>query len=201
MVRQSFMTEKPDVPVPKFTELGFDADASFWVFGYGSLIWDPGFAYHDRQPAILTGYRRSFCVKSMHYRGTEEFPGLVLGLDEGESCQGCAFEISECRQTILAYLWHREMSLSPYRPLVTPVTLADGRVVQTLTFCVDRTNPLYRPFDSCQAVAEIIAQAHGKRGSCRAYLENTLSHLAEMGMDDPDMTELLAHVQAYPGNR
>ena len=192
--RHSFMAEKPDVPVPDFSDLGFDPTEPFWVFGYGSLIWDPGFEYAQKQEAYLKGYARSFCVKSTHYRGTAASPGLVLGLDVGEDCSGCAFEVAECSQTVLTYLWHREMSLSPYRHILVPVTLADGRKVTCLTFCVETSHSLYRPFDCYTRVAEIIATTSGKRGPCRDYLQNTVTHLAELGISDPHLEKLWQHV-------
>src|SRR3546814_813588 len=92
-------------------------DRDVWVFGYGSLMWNPGFAFLERQPALLRGYHRAFCIYSEHYRGTRERPGLVLGLDRGGSCRGIAFRVAQAAaRAVLGYLWDREMVPSVYAP-------------------------------------------------------------------------------------
>src|SRR5690606_27267148 len=112
---------KPPVPRSLLPPPG----APFWVFGYGSLMWDPGFAYEERGDAILHGWHRRFCIVSHHYRGTPERPGLVLGLDRGGSCRGVAFRVDEARRAeVVAYLWAREMRNGVYRPHRAPLRLA-----------------------------------------------------------------------------
>src|SRR5690349_2563312 len=84
-------------------------DSDLWVFGYGSLIWKPGFEFVEQRPARLIGEHRSLCIYSMVHRGTPEKPGLVLGLDRGGACQGVAFRVArKQRDATVAYLRERE---------------------------------------------------------------------------------------------
>ena len=115
-----------------------DGDAETWVFGYGSLMWRPGFDYLDRQPARLYGYHRSFCIYSEYYRGTKERRGLVLGLDRGGCCRGIAFRLPPPQaHDILDYLWDREMVTSVYAPKVIDIRLG-GRRLPIRTFVASR---------------------------------------------------------------
>lgn len=100
------------------------APAETWVFGYGSLMWNPGFAFMEARRARLTGYHRAFCIYSVHYRGTERQPGLVLGLDRGGVCDGIAFRVTpEMGAQVLAYLRRRELIYGVYREVLVPVDL------------------------------------------------------------------------------
>ena len=116
----------------------------FWVFGYGSLIWRPGFAHVETSRARLHGFRRSLCVYSWVHRGTEQRPGLVLGLDRGGSCIGLAFRVpGELRDEVVAYLRERELVTNVYLERMLPVRLASGQSVAALCYVVDRRHAQY----------------------------------------------------------
>lgn len=164
-----------------------------WVFGYGSLIWDPGFEVAEGQVARLDDWHRSFCMWSVHYRGTAEAPGLVLALDArtGATCQGLALRAPPGQEAaVLAYLRRRELISDAYLEEQVEIALADGRVVPAVTYVINRANPQYCWGLSLQEQARIIATARGARGTNRDYLTATHSHLMEMGLTDPDMAWL-----------
>ena len=122
------------------------SDDPLWVFGYGSLLWNPGFRYEQRLRASLPGYARSFCMWSIHHRGTETDPGLVLALDphDGAACEGLAFRVADAdRDTVLAYLRERELISSAYLEKFLEIRLADGRHVEAVTYVVDPDHVQY----------------------------------------------------------
>lgn len=176
-----------------------------WVFAYGSLMWNPGFEPVETCPATLTGYRRRFAFWTMISRGTPEHPGLGLGLDPepAAACTGLAYRLREDHEGFTAdtrALWAREMHGSIYLPTWVTVSLPDGAAA-ALTFVLDRDHPQYAP-DLTQAErAEIIAGAAGKFGTCRDYLASTVAHLAELGIREPDLDDLLARVDAIRAQR
>jgi cation transport protein ChaC len=168
-----------------------------WVFGYGSLLWDPGFAPVERQPARLDGWHRSFCMLSIHHRGTEAEPGLVLALDaaEGAVCRGAALRVAAGEEAIvLAMLRARELISSAYVERVLPVALADGRAVEAMTYVIDPGHRQYCRFD-LEEQARMIARAQGGRGPNRDYLYATAAHLADEGMGDGDLDWLVGRVR------
>ena len=168
----------------------------YWIFGYGSLMWDPGFDYIERRPALLRGYHRAFCITSHHYRGTPECPGLVLGLDRGGSCRGMAYRVApENVDVVKAYLHEREMLHYVYLPRVVPVYLPDRRV-RAHTYVADRANERYAGRLSPEETARFIARGVGNGGSNSDYLENTVCHLDELGITDGPMHALLDLVRA-----
>ena len=157
----------------------------FWVFGYGSLMWNPGFPYEARVAARVTGYRRALCIRSWVHRGTEQRPGLVLGLDRGGACRGLAFRVApENREAVLSYLREREMVNMVYVERRVKASLADGRKVPALTYVADRSHRQYTtplaPFEA----ARMIHDAAGKSGPNPVYVFNTAAHLREMGIRD-----------------
>lgn len=179
---------------------GADPDGAFWVFGYGSLMWDPGFPHLESRTALLRGYHRAFCVYSLRYRGTPEAPGLVLGLDRGGSCRGIAYRVAAAdREDVLAYLWEREMFTRTYHPRHLAVQIGDGAAgaVRALTFVVDRAHRQYAGKLPTDEVARLIAAGEGTRGRCRDYLLNTVRHLRELGLSSPPLTQL-ASILAEP---
>ncbi|MDE0590304.1 gamma-glutamylcyclotransferase [Halocynthiibacter sp. C4] len=168
-------------------------DTPLWVFGYGSLIWRPGFEFRSKQIARLSGYRRSFCMRSIHYRGTAEQPGLVLALDreEGVHCDGIGFEIApEQADQTLEYLRERELISYAYNEATLPLDLKDGRQVMAVTFVMNPEHDQYCGRLSLEEQAEIIARAEGTFGPNVDYLENTTSHLRELGIEDPELIRL-----------
>ena len=172
--------------------------SSVWVFGYGSLIWAPGFAYESRQIARLEGYQRSFCMRSIHHRGTMERPGLVLALDRAQGgCEGVAFEIPQrIAEESLEYLRARELISAAYMETRVKLQLRDGRQVEAVTYVIDRAHDQYCAGLSLEDQAQIIARAVGGRGPNDAYLFNTAEHLTKLGLRDPDLDWLAARVRA-----
>ena len=172
-----------------------------WVFGYGSLLWEPGFAYESQHLARLEGYQRSFCMRSIHHRGTVAEPGLVLALDEGAGgCDGVAFAVpARIAEETLEYLRARELVSAAYLEVVRPVTLRTGRVVDAVTYVIDRAHGQYCGGLPLEEQAQIIARAVGGRGRNCAYLHNTAAHLEALGIADPDLRWLSDRVRAIRG--
>lgn len=171
---------------------------TMWVFGYGSLIWNPGFETEERVIARLSGYARSFCMRSIHYRGTPESPGLVLALDkvEGHVCEGVAFRVSDGNaDAVLEYLRERELVSSAYLEKRLEVHLADGRVEEAVSYVVDPHHDQYCGGLELEEQAKIIATARGGNGPNHEYLTNTQSHLTELGISDPEMDWLAQRVR------
>lgn len=178
------------------------SDTPLWVFGYGSLMWRPGFKYKDRQIARLSGYQRSFCMWSIHYRGTVENPGLVLALDQEEnaSCLGLGFEVApQHASETLDYLRDRELISSAYLEAELPMELSDGRHVTAVTYVINRENDQYCGGIDLHEQAQVIARSHGAMGANVEYLQNTAQHLREMGIEDADMEWLVARVGEIDG--
>ncbi|MFV0332694.1 MAG: gamma-glutamylcyclotransferase [Tropicimonas sp.] len=176
-----------------------DTDRPLWVFGYGSLIWHPGFPVEEQAVARLTGYHRAFCMSSIHHRGTEAEPGLVLALDrsEGAICDGLAFRVMPGHEAeTLAGLRERELISAAYIEELLPLNLRDGREVTALAYVIERNHPQYCGNLPLEEQARIIARARGGRGPNRDYLFNTADHLAELGLSDGDLDWLAARVRA-----
>jgi cation transport protein ChaC len=170
-----------------------------WVFGYGSLMWNPGFAVAEQAIARLPGFHRSFCMRSIHHRGTVARPGLVLALDAmpGASCDGVAFRVAPGQEDqTLAYLRERELVSAAYLERVLPVDLADGRQVAAVVFVIDADHAQYCGGLPLEEQARIIAAAHGGRGPNDEYLHNTADHLAALGIADDDLLWLADRVRA-----
>lgn len=168
-----------------------------WVFGYGSLMWRPGFAFVERHSATLHGRRRAFCIYSVHHRGTYERPGLVLGLAPGGAVRGAAYRVAESDwPEVYAYLREREQPTETYVESRAAVRLADGRRVETLVFFSDTAHPQWAGALSLQRQAELIAGARGLSGPNVDYLRDLVMHLREEGVRDRAMEELLAMVEA-----
>ncbi len=168
-----------------------------WVFGYGSLLWNPGFEVAEQAVARLDGWHRSFCMRSIHHRGTVEAPGLVLALDAevGAHCQGLALKVAEGHETrTLEYLRERELVSSAYLEETLPLTLRDGRNVEAVTYVIDPDHVQYCHL-SLDEQARIISTAVGGRGPNTEYLHNTASHLFELGIEDADLKWLSQEVR------
>ena len=168
----------------------------FWVFGYGSLMWRPGFTPLESVPALLRGWHRAFCIYSHHYRGTVAAPGLVLGLDRGGSCRGRALKIAPDQAELVAdYLHEREMITGVYVPRWVRVTTPRG-TLRAATFTADRQHEQYSGKLAVDRIVELIGRARGESGTNRAYLENTVRHLDDLGIADCPMHHLLRLVEA-----
>jgi cation transport protein ChaC len=167
------------------------AGEDFWVFAYGSLMWRPGFHFLDRQPALLRGYHRAFCVVSQRYRGTPEKPGLVLGLDRGGACRGRAFRVAAAdADHVIGYLHNREMITGVYDPRWFTVQTPVGRL-RAAAFVVDRDHRQYVGKLTARRIAEYILQGVGTMGSNLDYLRQTVAHLDELGIVDGPLHRLL----------
>ena len=176
------------------------AGDDMWVFGYGSLMWRPGFPHIEVRPALLRGYHRALCVHSTHYRGTEERPGLVVGLDRGGSCRGRAFRVAAAEaEAVSAYLWEREMNTDSYVRKWLPVAVGAARATACV-FVVNRANPdQYAGKLTPDEIAERIVRGHGAEGSALEYLANTIAHLDEMGIRDGPLHRILQMAREKAG--
>ncbi len=171
---------------------------TMWVFGYGSLLWNPGFDVAEMRVASLPGYARSFCMSSIHHRGTEEKPGLVLALDEVADavCRGMAMRVQPGLEgQTLAYLRERELISSAYIERDLQVRFTDGQDVTAVTYVIDPDHVQYCGGMALEEQAQIIAHAVGGRGPNTEYLFNTAEHLHEIGLHDPDLDWLAARVR------
>jgi len=166
-----------------------------WVFGYGSLMWKPGFAFTEKHHARLVGHRRSFCIYSMHHRGTMHRPGLVLGLDRGGTCEGIVYRVPATdAAATLHYLREREQGSGVYREGHVPVELLHhgGEIVQALAFIVERAHPNYAGVLPLAEQAHLIRGAKGISGPNVDYLVNTVRHLIELGIRERELERLVA---------
>ncbi len=161
-----------------------------WVFGYGSLMWRPGFDFVERVPARLIGLHRALCVFSFVHRGTPEKPGLVLGLDRGGMCRGIAFRIAaRKRDETIAYLRGREQVTSVYLETTRRIALEDGarRQVQALTYTVDRGHVQYAGRLSVDESLHYVRQGHGRSGNNHDYVVETVRALEALGYRESDL--------------
>lgn len=163
-----------------------------WIFGYGSLMWSPGFRAAEKSAGRVHGYHRALCVYSHRYRGTVRRPGLVMGLCRGGSCWGVAYRVAAARvPRVLAYLWHREMRNRVYLPRLVRVCIRGGREVRALAFVADESHLQFAGDLSIAATARLVAQGRGERGSNVDYLSFTLAHMHELGVRDPHLDRIL----------
>jgi cation transport protein ChaC len=163
-----------------------------WVFGYGSLMWSPGFRCAEKRTALVRGYHRALCILSSRYRGTPEKPGLVMGLCRGGSCWGIAFRVPASRvRHVVAMLWKREMLNKVYKPTLIPVTAAPGRRIHALAFVADTSHRQFVKELDLHGRARLVAQGIGQRGRCVDYIRNTLEHMLALGVNDPHLARIL----------
>jgi cation transport protein ChaC len=170
-----------------------------WVFGYGSLVWRPGFECAHKETARLNDYARSFCMWSVHYRGSHEHKGLVLALDHkhGVHCDGVAFRVdADCADEVLEYLRARELISAAYLEVQRDITLASGDVVNAYTYVIDPGHEQYAAHLNLDEQAEIIARAVGTVGPNTEYLFNVATHLDEWGIADAELKALVVKTNA-----
>lgn len=167
-------------------------DEDFWVFGYGSLMWRPGFDFIDSALAWVHGYHRALCIFSHVHRGTPERPGLVLGLDRGGSCQGVAFKVSAReRDKTIRYLRERELVTSVYFERTLDVRFADGSCARALAYVVDRRHVQYAGRLPRDEMIRLIAEGVGLNGDNPAYVRNTYEHLLRLDIHDAQLAEIV----------
>ena len=168
-----------------------------WVFGYGSLMWRPGFAYVERRKALVRGWRRRLCVYSHVYRGAPERPGLVLGLDRGGACRGVAFRVEGAlREATVRYLRERELVTDVYHERFAPAALDDGRRVLALTYVADRAHRQYAGAMSREATLKLVRGAAGQSGENAEYVLAARDHLRALGVVDGELEWLAAQLRA-----
>ena len=170
----------------------FTSGEDLWVFAYGSLMWNPGFDYLEVVPGQVDGFHRSLCVISTLYRGTPDNPGLVLGLDKGGSCCGLTFRVkAELIPETVGYLDGREKVTQVYDSAFLPTKLKDGREVEAYTFIVKRDHDQFAGELTHDQQACLVARGIGQNGTALEYLTNTIDHINELGLHDPDLHEVL----------
>jgi len=178
----------------------WDRHADLWLFGYGSLIWNPGLPTAESKRARVMGYHRGLYLWSRVNRGTPELPGLVLALDRGGSCPGMAFRLDgPTAMPHLQALWRREMPMGSYRPAWLPCTLADGRRVPALAFVMRREAPTYAGRLTDDVLRAVFEHASGRYGTTLDYVERTAAALRACGMPDLQLENVLkrcAHAAA-----
>ena len=168
--------------------------SDLWVFGYGSLMWRPGFPFLEARPGRLIGFHRALCVYSVFHRGTNERPGLVLGLDRGGSCRGVAFRVAAAeREEVLAYLRKRELVTDVYLERVRPVAIEGAsEAVEAVTYLVDRKHRQYAGVLPYERLLELVRAGSGESGANRDYVLQTAAHLDELGIADATLARLAA---------
>lgn len=199
---ETLLSSYDPVPVASDTE-------DLWVFGYGSLMWRPGFPFVEAVQAVLVGYQRAFCVYSTHHRGTAERPGLVLGLDQGGTCHGLAYRVCASeRQQTLDYLRAREQINGVYREVLVPLQLkrhgvdvappaGRGVDVYGVTYVVERAHPSYAGHLTLAEQARIIRSARGQSGPNVDYLVNTAARARSLGLPMRDLARVETLVHPY----
>ena len=176
----------PDLALPS---------GDLWVFGYGSVMWRPGFAHLERRAGRVHGYHRSLCVWSWFHRGTQENPGLVLGLDVGGSCHGIAYRIAAADKAAVAdYLYRRELVTDGYQAILHQVYFAD-RSVTALAFRANRRHPQYAGKLAHDEAADTVRRAQGASGANPEYVASTVQQLQAMGIVDRALHQINALVR------
>ena len=181
------MPHAPTLPDPA------TAEGDLWVFGYGSLMWNPGFPHLETAQARLPGWHRALCIYSWVHRGTPDRPGLVLGLDRGGSCRGMAFRVAAAdRAATVAYLREREQVTSVYIEAVKQVVLVDGHQhrVDALCYVADRSQPQYAGQLSDDDILRYVRQGKGKSGANPDYVLSTVDHMRASGIPDRHLYRL-----------
>ena len=177
------------------------AGEDLWVFGYGSLMWNPALDVAERVPARLSGWHRSFCLWIPAGRGTVENPGLMMALDRGGSCRGVGLRIAATQvEHETEILWRREMLAGTYRPRWVSLHTAQGEIA-AITFVVNHEHALYAGRVPLDVQVRHLATAKGRIGRARDYLHNTVVHLDELGVSEGPLHRLLDKVDRFRGRQ
>ncbi len=175
---------------------GRPPNGNVWVFGYGSLIWNPAFEFAETKVALVRGWHRRFCLWLKAGRGTPESPGLMLALDRGGSCRGVAFRLPDGQvEEELLILWRREMLSGSYEARWLDAHSPEGPM-RVITFVANRRHDRFTNLLSDEEVADRIAVARGPLGSCIEYLRNTVEHLEALGFRDASLERIRRRVDA-----
>ena len=176
---------------------GHNLEEGIWVFGYGSLMWNPDFKFVEKISGEIKGYHRSLCLKSIVYRGSPDYHGIVFGLDKGDSCQGMAFRIApENMGSELQKVWEREMFAETYIPTWVSVR-TEVDVVSAITFVINPAHEHYLPDLDLDTIAKRVVRAEGKCGSCLDYVKNTVNYLHQLELSDSYLEELLSLIKSH----
>ncbi|MFJ2974060.1 gamma-glutamylcyclotransferase [Kluyvera sp. NPDC087067] len=171
-----------------------------WIFGYGSLMWNPALNYCESVTGTLVGWHRAFCLRLTAGRGSACQPGRMLALKEGGRTTGVAYRLPDDEvESELSLLWKREMITGCYLPTWCQLDLDDGRTVTALVFIMDPRHPLYESDTSVQAIAPLIARASGPLGTNAQYLFSLEQELQKLGMPDEGLNELIGKVRHLVG--
>lgn len=183
------------------TRAGRPRDEPMWVFGFGSLMWNPCFDYDVKTAAVLKGYDRKFHIWTTRARGTPDNPGLGLCLEDcSGACRGVAFRLVEDDvEAAWERLWEREMGSGIYRPVWVSLESEDHDRIVALTFVVNREHPHYAGPMPSERMADIMAGAKGSYGLCRDYLAGTIEEMRKLDVSDSDLEELLSRIDAIEG--
>lgn len=190
---------KQGVPQASDTAEGGAPSGDMWVFAYGSLMWNPGFAFAERCEARLLGAHRALCVYSFHHRGTPERPGLVLGLDLGGSCRGIAYRVAADEWPAThAYLTRREQISGVYRETIRRIRLLDGsgRDAPAVAYLVNRAHPQYARGLTLEDQLHLVRRSHGTSGPNTDYVVATVDALESLGIRDPGLAFIAHGVRA-----
>jgi len=178
--------------------MSVNKDFSYWVFGYGSLIWKPGFEYVEKQKALLNGAHRCLCIYSHHYRGSKESPGLVFGLMPKGSCYGMAFRVDKKNwDNVFAYLQQREQVSGVYKEKYHQIILDNGEKVTALTYFANSEHEQYAGDIEIENQVKIVTSATGEMGNNLDYVINTADHLSKMGINDENLSKLRTKLSEY----
>ncbi len=193
-----FRTEAEMAALLEATLIAHQTGEDLYIFGYGSLIWNPAMHFISQSVATVHGWHRRFCLKMYTGRGTQAQPGLMLALDHGGSCRGVAFRIAAAQvREELGVLWQREMYGGSYNARWVRAVTAAGEI-KALTFVVNRKHPRYLPELSVTQTAEMIRAGCGDLGTCQEYLSNTVAHLAELGLRDAGLERIVRALAQPP---
>lgn len=169
-----------------------------WIFGYGSLMWNPAFEFEESAPGVLADWHRAFCLRLTAGRGTASRPGRMLALKAGGRTSGLAYRLPEAGlEDELTLVWKREMITGCYLPTWCKLDLDDGRMVNALVFIMDPRHPLYEADTRAETIAPLIASASGPLGTNAQYLFSLEQAMKKHGMRDDGMSELANHVRAW----
>jgi len=169
-----------------------------WVFGYGSLIWQPGFDFAERRHATLPGRQRAFCVRTVHHRGAPGLPGLVMGLKPGGACVGIAYRVETAlAEQVADYLRERELDHYPvYQEARVDIHLDDARPVSATTYLPREEHPDFLPDLTLMEQLAIIRPARGVSGTNPDYVRSAAGSLRDMGIDEPAIFAVEAALDA-----
>ena len=168
-----------------------------WIFGIGSLIWNPAFHFVERRTALVHGFHRQFCLWARAGRGSPQRPGLMLALERGGSCHGVAYRIAPKHVEIeLDVVWRREMLTGAYRPVWVAARTPRG-IEHAIAFAANRSHERYiRGLDEVE-MARLLATGAGPLGACCDYLFDTVAHLRELGIRDRRLEALEKRVRSH----